>query len=230
MLRNKSVLLGVLIAIIIFVGLWNTCIRTNSDPERIPYSSDETFRRDASGSVTTVDIQGKDVAFTSVGEFTDTIVQLGGPWTVGQAPDAYNDLCAWASASQPTGANSRGADLSIAYIRPSLPIAGRYDIYVWWCELKVGNLDRNLEIHVHAKAGEVFQWAYVDLRETSGEWQELGTFYMESDGEVTVSNWNGAIALDAIRFVYRDDLRELATPPIPMPPPPFPSPTPTSEE
>ena len=230
MLRNKFVLLGVLIATIIFVGLWITYARTSGDLEGTLYSSDETLHRDDSGSVTTVDVQGKDVVFTSVGEFTDAVVQLSGPWTVGQAPNAYNGLCAWASASQPTGANSRGADLSFAYIKPSLPVAGRYDVYVWWCKPKVGNLDRNLEIDVHAKAGEVYQWTYVDLQETSGEWQELGTFYIESDGEVIVSNWNGAIALDAIRFVYRDDLREQATPPIPMPPPPFPSPTPTLEE
>lgn len=61
---------------------------------------------------------------------------------------------------------SRGANLSIAYIKPSLPAAGRYDVSGWWCTPEINDLDRNLEVRIHAKAGEVYQWTYVDLTET----------------------------------------------------------------
>ena len=224
--KSKFVLPSVLIVVMAAsVAVWLVGCGSSARVGEPQYSEDVTLHRDVDGAVT-IDVQGHDLIFADVGEFTDAIVQLSGSWTVRKAPDAYHGLCAWATASQPTGPNSRGADLSIAYIKPSLPVAGRYDVDVWWCKPKIGGVDKNLEIRVHEKAGEVYQWTYANPRETTGEWQRLGTFYIEPDGEMTVSNWNGAVVLDAIRFVYRDDLRESATPPIPLPPPPFASPTP----
>lgn len=232
MRRNSAwvgVAIGAIVAIMVLSAVLWSCAQGNGGTGDSHQHPEETVYRDDGGLVTTIDVQGRDVVFVPVGEFTDAVVQLSGPWSLREAPDAYNGLCAWASASQPREENTRGADLSLAYIKPSLPVAGRYNVSAWWCEPKVGNLDRALEIRIHAKAGEVYQWTLVDLRERPGEWQDLGTFYLEPDGEVTISNWNGAVTLDAIRFVYLDDVREMATAPVPMPPPPLPSPTPTSE-
>jgi len=179
------------------------------------------------GDVTIVDIQGQNLTFTEVGEFTKGVAQLAGPWTLAPDNEAYGDLCAWAYASTPHQQNTRGGDLALAYISPRLRKAGRYRVEIRWCDPRIDRADA-LEVRIHAKAGEVYQWTLVDQRQRAGEWHSLGTFYVEEDGELTVSNWDGSVTLDALRFSYVDDLRTPATSPAAMPSPPMPTATPQS--
>jgi hypothetical protein len=163
-----------------------------------------------------IDVQGEAVTFAPVGEFTKTLVQLSGLWTIGPAPNAFNELCAWAYASQPVpnpyGYDER-SDLALAYINPAVSISGTYDLYLWQCNPTIPNLNPNQQIEVHDNSiAGAFPSAYVNLRQTGGAWQYLGAFYLEPHASLIVSNWHGAVAIDAFRFVFRHPGRPTPAP------------------
>lgn len=143
----------------------------------------------------------------------NSATQLDGTWLLVDAPQSYERNCVW-SPLNPIVPNEFGyhqydsAKSSYAYVRPELPQAGRYEVYAWWCDAQVEQRSRHLEVQIYPTTGRVaYESVKVDLTSRSGQWNSLGTYYMKPDGLIIVSNLadstDGAVVLDAFRFVYR---------------------------
>jgi hypothetical protein len=143
----------------------------------------------------------------------DPAMELHGVWSLVSAPHGYRQTCAWAPLNPlvPNESGYRqydGALSAYAYVRPELPRRGEYQVYAWWCDAPVEQRARNLEVQIHPTTGFVaYQSVRVDTTSAMGQWNSLGTYLMEPDGFITVSNLagftDGTVVLDAFRFVYR---------------------------
>lgn len=170
----------------------------------------------------------------------DEATELLGPWRAVDVDGAYGDGCLWAPLN-PTLPNEygytayEGDRAAYAYIRPALPRAGTYELFAHWCApppsaLQGESIATSAELQVHPTRGRVAYTPVVANMTTAGdEWHSLGRFYLEPDGFIIAANAegpaNGAVVVDAFRFVWRSAERE--EPPANNPiPPPQPSATP----
>lgn len=137
-------------------------------------------------------IDNRDAGFTTTGE-----------WFVGDGGQSYNGDCIWAL---PGLGNT-------AQVKPDLPFAGSYEIFVWGCGDP--NHDQNFKTHVVIYDQENVPAVDVNLKENAGQWVSLGTYYIRPGTVVSLeSNIDGNIVADAVKFVYKsaDDITLAATP------------------
>ncbi|NOY46218.1 MAG: S8 family serine peptidase [Deltaproteobacteria bacterium] len=107
---------------------------------------------------------------------------------------------------------------------PDLPIAGSYDVYLWWTA-SGGRSSRVPVLVSHAGGTSELE---VDQTTNGSTWNLLGrwTFDAGSSGYVEISGKNGQASADAVRFVSAGGAPPPEPPP-PEPPPPEPEPSPT---
>jgi hypothetical protein len=135
-----------------------------------------------------------------------------GWWFIGDGGRSYLGNCAWA----PRGVQN------IAYIHPTLPAIGAYEIFAWWCGDPNHDQTDRATIEVYPSAEESQPYAVqVNLQVDPGEWHSLGTYYLRSGAHVAVpGSLYGNVVADAFRFVYRSPERIVALPtPAPTPVP-----------
>lgn len=171
----------------------------------------------------------------------DEQMELEGVWSEVAVDGAYGDHCVWAPPNpvMPSefGYREYASSLSAyAYVRPELPQPGTYEIFTRWCappgSVTGGEPTATIaELQVHPTRGRVaYTPVQVNMARETGEWSSLGRFYLERDGFLIVSNLegpnNGAVVVDAFRFVFRTSQREEPPAAGPPAPPPQPSPTP----
>jgi hypothetical protein len=106
----------------------------------------------------------------------------------------------------PGGCHWTPPGLNIAYVKPDLPAAGSYDVFAWGCG------DPN---HDQAYLTTVMVYPFrsgryapptvrVNLKEDTGRWVPIGTYYMEPGGSLSIQTpYYGNTMVDAFRFVYR---------------------------
>ncbi len=140
----------------------------------------------------------------------DPAFSTTGWWFVGDGGRSYNGDCAWA----PRGIQN------IAYVEPELPVSGSYEIFAWWCGDPNHDQSRRVRIQICPTVGQVATYpVYVDLQENAGQWNSLGTYYLEQNGFLSVDgNLEGNVVADAFRFVYRS-LEFVVITPTPLPTP-----------
>jgi len=75
-------------------------------------------------------------------------------------------------------------------------------------------------IQIHPAVGRIAPYqVYVNLQENAGQWNSLGTYYLERNGFLSISGYlDGNVVADAFRFVYRSPEHIVITP-TPMPTP-----------
>jgi mannan endo-1,4-beta-mannosidase len=86
----------------------------------------------------------------------------------------------------------------------TVPKPGNYDVYTWWWEGDFRPADVPYTVNHSAGSTTV----RVDQRVNGGRWNLLGTFYLQDEGSVTVSDdvsSGRAIVADAIRLVYSSE-------------------------
>lgn len=140
----------------------------------------------------------------------DPAFSTTGWWFIGHGGQSYNGDCAWA----PRGIQN------IACVRPELPVAGAYEIFAWWCGDPNHDQSQRVRIQIYPTVGRVATYpVYVNLQENAGQWNSLGTYYLERNGSLSFDgNLDGNVVADAFRFVYRSPERVVITP-TPMPTP-----------
>ncbi len=95
-----------------------------------------------------------------------------GAWFPGDGGASYDGGCRWA----PPGIGN------IAYVDPSLPLAGSYDLYAWGCGDPNHDQAWQTEVMVYSYGlGFVYAVPSADvaLKEDAGRWVPVGTFYMQ---------------------------------------------------
>ncbi len=133
-----------------------------------------------------------------------------GTWFIGDGGQSYDGDCAWA----PRGIQN------MAYVQPELPVAGAYEVFAWWCGDPNHDQSQRVLIQIHPTVGPIAPYqVYVNLQEDAGQWNSLGTYYLEPNGFLSISGYlDGNVVADAFRFVYRSPERVVITP-TPMPTP-----------
>lgn len=124
----------------------------------------------------------------------DATFATTGTWFIGDGGQSYNGDCAWA----PRGIQN------IAYVRPELPMAGAYEVFAWWCGDPNHDQSERVLIQIYQTVGRIAPYqVYVNLQENAGQWNSLGTYYLQQNGSLSVAaNLDGNIVADAFRFVY----------------------------
>ncbi len=133
-----------------------------------------------------------------------------GWWFIGDGGQSYDGDCAWA----PRGIQN------IGYVKPDLPVDGAYEIFGWWCGDPNHDQSQRARIQIYPTVGRVATYpVYVNLQENAGQWNNLGTYYLEEDGFLSVDgNLEGNVVADAFRFIYRSAEFTVVTPtPLPTP-------------
>lgn len=99
-------------------------------------------------------------------------------------------------------------------------MAGAYEIFAWWCGDPNHDQSQRVRIQIYPTVGRVATYpVYVNLQENAGQWNSLGTYYLERNGSLSFDgNLDGNVVADAFRFVYRSPERVVITP-TPMPTP-----------
>ena len=140
----------------------------------------------------------------------DSAFSTTGWWFIGDGGQSYDGDCAWA----PRGTQN------IAYVQPELPVAGAYEIFAWWCGDPNHDQSQRALIQIHPAVGRIApHQVYVNLQENAGQWNSLGTYYLEQSGFLSINGYlDGNVVADAFRFVYRSPERVVITP-TPMPTP-----------
>jgi hypothetical protein len=171
----------------------------------------------------------------------DPPMELTGNWTLTKSATAYDGECAWAPFwENPADGFIDPGQAARATVRPALAEPGMYEVYAWWCDNDVENLSTKQLIWLCASRGYSCTWIYINPREDPGKWNSLGTFYLDIDGDITVRNGktnfgappgfetiaDGAVVVDAFRFVHRSPKARTLTP---LPFQPLPSPTDESQ-
>jgi hypothetical protein len=167
----------------------------------------------------------------------DAAVELEGAWERAQKNCAHGGGCVWAPLwENPSDGTIDPERAATATVRPALPEAGMYEIYAWWCRAPGRALASRQRVWICASRGYSCVAVYVNPQENEGQWNSLGTFYLETDADVTVKNsaqalgappgWetvaDGAVVVDAFRFVYRGPRPGTLTP-VPFAPQPSPT-------
>jgi hypothetical protein len=169
----------------------------------------------------------------------DPTVELQGPWQSAHKNCAYGGVCAWAPLwDNPADGTIDPGQAATAIFRPALPEPGLYEIYAWWCRAPGQALASKQRIWICASRGYSCMSVTVNPQQSEGVWNSLGTFYLETDADVTVKNSalelrappgqetiaDGAVVVDAFKFTYRGQPQGTLTP---VPWQPQPSPTAT---
>jgi len=138
----------------------------------------------------------------------DPAFSTTGWWFIGDGGQSYKGNCAWA----PRGIGN------IAYVRPELPVGGAYEIFAWWCGDPNHDQSQRALIQIYPTMGRIAPYqVYVNLQENAGQWNSLGTYYLEQNGFLSVDSYlDGNVVADAFRFVYRSPEHVVITP-TPMP-------------
>ncbi|RYD31998.1 MAG: FAD-dependent oxidoreductase, partial [Verrucomicrobiaceae bacterium] len=126
----------------------------------------------------------------------------------------------WLASSASTGAhnggylhdNNAGKGTKSVRFTPTLPQAGKYEVFLRWAEN--GNRATNVPVDINRPSGTTT--VSVNQKTNGGVWHSLGehTFgagFSETAGSVTlrttgtqIDSSNGYVIADAVRFVYRD--------------------------
>lgn len=118
--------------------------------------------------------------------------------------DYYTLRCAWNPGSY-AFASAPGASQETAVFRPTIGLAGQYEVFEWHPSLEDGSEATNVVHTIHHSKGSTTK--IVNQSSNPGQWNSLGTYtFMEgTEGSVTISaeEANGTVAADAIKFVYR---------------------------
>ncbi len=170
-------------------------------PTAHPPSPPETSVTQTTAPLPDIDIivDNRDPAFSTIGT-----------WFIGDGGHSYNGDCAWA----PRGIQN------IAYVQPDLPMAGAYEVFAWWCGDPNHDQSQRALIQVYPAVGRTAPYEiYVNLQENAGQWNSLGTYYLEQNGFLSINGYlDGNVVADAFRFVYRSPKRIVITPtPLPTP-------------
>jgi hypothetical protein len=167
----------------------------------------------------------------------DPAVELQGPWQSAQKGCAYRGDCAWAPLwENPADGAIDPEQAATATVRPALPEGGLYEVYAWWCRAPGRALASTQRIWICASRGYSCVPVFINPQENQGQWNSLGTFALETDADLTIqnsahafgappgaeTNADGAVVIDAFRFIYRGPRPETLTP---APFAPQPSPT-----
>ncbi len=142
------------------------------------------FSSTAAGDIITVD--NADPGFTV----------LSGSWDTGSYPTPNGSDYRWAITS--------GYDPSEPFAevewRPTLPVTGAYELYVWY--VQGTNRADNAEFVVHHAGGSTS--VHVNQQSGGSQWNSLGTFQMNAGngGYVTLHNdaHSAVVIADAVRF------------------------------
>jgi hypothetical protein len=167
----------------------------------------------------------------------DPAVELQGVWQTAQKSCAYGGTCAWAPLwDNPADGVIDPEQAATAVVRPPLDEPGLYELYAWWCRAPGRALASTQRISICASRGYSCVPVYINPQENEGQWNSLGTFYLEPDADVTVKNSahqlgappgqetiaDGAVVVDAFKFVYRGPRPGTLTP-VPFRPQPSPT-------
>ena len=121
---------------------------------------------------------------------------LSGTWDTGSYPTPYGDNYRWVA----TEAFDPGVDYSQVSWTPDLPVAGLYDVSVWY--VQGTNRATDVEYTIHHAGGTTA--VTVNQRVNGSQWNSLGSynFNQETSGYVTMDNEAGyaVVIADAIRF------------------------------
>ncbi len=140
---------------------------------------------------------------------SDSAVEKHGLWFTGQGGKDYGSDCLW---TPPNG--------GYLTVRPQVPVGGFYKLSVWSCGDP--NYDQAIyPMQILASEGDLYlnnpSWSLpimVDSNQMTGQWMEMGAYYLEPDGLVQVyASSLGNAVFDAVRFSYQPAL----TNPVPAP-------------
>ncbi len=151
----------------------------------------------APGSDIEIIVDNRDAAFSTTGW-----------WFIGDGGQSYDGDCAWA----PRGIQN------IGYVRPELPVPGAYEVFGWSCGDPNHDQSQRMLIQIYPTVGRIAPYqVHVNLQENAGQWNSLGTYYLEQNGFLSIDgNLYGNVVADAFRFVYRSPEHVVITPtPIP---------------
>ncbi len=119
--------------------------------------------------------------------------QTSGRWYAGDGGHSYEGNCAWA----PRGPANN------AYWTPTMPQAGTYEVWAWWCGDPNHDQSTEARFYIHSVSGK--QLVRVNLQEQAGQWNSLGRYFFEA-GTAGLVNLNGGysgnVVADAVKFVY----------------------------
>jgi len=117
--------------------------------------------------------------------------------------DYYAIRCSWNDNTHPYALSAPGA--GTATYRPTLGVAGNYEVYEWHGRTKSGLLASNARYMIKHANGEAAKT--VDQNNNTGRWNSLGLYRFSSgsSGSVVISadGANNVVMADAIKFVFR---------------------------
>ncbi len=122
-----------------------------------------------------------------------------GIWTVASAaPDKYSPYYDYA-------ATTAGSDTAIAFFRPNIITAGKYDVYLWYSQASNRSHSAPVTVSYQGASAESF----VDETTNGGSWQLLvagAPFAVGTNGYVRFGNGSGesgkVVIADAVKLVY----------------------------
>ena len=132
---------------------------------------------------------------------------LQGTWT--QTEDGDNQYVSISRGEYgwfPHAFASRGNGEATATFRPTIGVSGKYEVFEWHGYVTRDQMATNVPYTITADGVEVRR--SIDQNANQGRWNSLGVFNFSkgNTGKVTISNAaNGLVAVDAIKFVYRED-------------------------
>jgi hypothetical protein len=157
----------------------------------------------------------------------DLTVQVTGNWHPARPAMAYEESCVWAPYwENPPNGRLDPDHHATATVRPDLTQAGMYEVYGWWCDVQLKDKASRQMLWLCASRGYSCVPIYINPQENTGQWNSLGTYYLGVDADLTVRNGarmagappgfemiaNGAVVVDAFRFVYRSPRPAVLTP------------------
>lgn len=128
------------------------------------------------------------------GNWTETCDDENNSWAVSQRAYAGEYAIAYA----PSGGGS-----SYAIFRPTIGVAGSYQVYEWHGELTTLSEATNVEYEIHYDGG--IATVTVNQSVLSGQWNYLGEWDFDTgtNGYIKIDNdANGYVICDAVKFVY----------------------------
>jgi hypothetical protein len=157
----------------------------------------------------------------------DGAFELTGAWNLAQTEDAFDGDCAWAAFwDNPADGSIDPARYAAATARPELPEPGMYEVFAWLCSAPARDISSQQRVWLCASRGYSCTPLYVDPSEATGRWISLGTHFLDVESDVTVRNGatalgappgfemiaDGAVVIDAFRFLYRGPRATTLTP------------------
>jgi autotransporter-associated beta strand protein len=127
-----------------------------------------------------------------------TGVTISAGWT------ASTGLAGYFGSNYLQDGNTGGTGGKSVRFRPTLPLAGRYDVYMWWVADSIRA--SNVRVDVNSTAGTIF--TRVNQRVNGGTWVKVGSFDFAAGttGNVLLRNdgANGFVSADAVQFVLNE--------------------------